>query len=79
MLCKNQIFSTLSLQVTVCWLEQSIEQEILMDPNSSFLFRPILIPNSAKPLENCVVTISQCGTMEREHLFHLAEILGEIN
>lgn len=65
-------------EVTLCWLEQCIEQEEIKKPSSSFLFHPIYVNQKTKPLENCVITISQYSGMERQHLFHLAELLGAV-
>ncbi|XP_065649740.1 DNA topoisomerase 2-binding protein 1-A isoform X1 [Hydra vulgaris] len=65
-------------EATVCWLEQSIDSEELKDINSSYLYRPIFLADDVKPLKNCVVTVSQYTGMERQHLFHLAELLGAL-
>jgi len=63
-------------EVTICWVEQCCEQEIEININSSYLFRPIHIPCDVKPLINCYISISQFCGVERQHLFHLASLLG---
>ena len=64
-------------QATICWLEQSCEQELVLNPKSSFLFRPIHIPDGRRPLDGCCVSFSQFQGMERIHLIHLVDLLGK--
>lgn len=64
-------------QATICWLEQSCEEELVLNPKSSFLFRPIHIPDGSRPLDGCCVSFSQFQGMERIHLIHLVDLLGK--
>ncbi|XP_070547179.1 DNA topoisomerase 2-binding protein 1-like isoform X2 [Ptychodera flava] len=61
-----------------CWLLMCIENECLIDCESNELFLPIDIPDDCKPLQNCVISISQFTGTERDCIQHLAEYLGAI-
>lgn len=53
-----------------------IEYQTLMDPNSSPLFKPIPVMAGMTPLEDCVISFSQCVGAEKDSLTFLAKFLG---
>ena len=76
--CINELSVSIFIQqATICWLEQSLEAETLLDKKISFLFRPFHLPPDCLPLRDCVVTISQFSGILREHLVQLADLLGK--
>uniref|UniRef100_A0A8C6YQX6 DNA topoisomerase II binding protein 1 n=1 Tax=Nothoprocta perdicaria TaxID=30464 RepID=A0A8C6YQX6_NOTPE len=62
--------------VTNTWLITCVEQQLLLDPQSSPLFTPVPVMEGATPLEGCVLSFSQFTGAERDSLVYLAGLLG---
>ncbi|XP_078233485.1 DNA topoisomerase 2-binding protein 1 isoform X2 [Pogona vitticeps] len=71
-----KVESTVGDVVTNTWLMTCIEQQSLLDPNSSPLFTPLPVKEGSTPLEQCVLSFSQFSGTERDSLTDLAELLG---
>ncbi|KAL7976778.1 hypothetical protein Chor_008727 [Crotalus horridus] len=72
----NKVTSTVGDVVTNTWLVMCIEQQTLIDPQSSPLFIPVPMKEGATPLQHCVLSFSQFSGAEREFLIYLASQLG---
>ncbi|XP_007421791.1 DNA topoisomerase 2-binding protein 1 isoform X1 [Python bivittatus] len=72
----NKVASTVGDVVTNTWLVMCIEQQTLIDPQSSPLFTPVPMKEGATPLQQCVLSFSQFSGSERESLIYLASQLG---
>lgn len=53
-----------------------IEQQSLLDPNSSPLFTPLPVKEGSTPLQQCVLSFSQFSGTEKDTLTDLAKLLG---
>uniref|UniRef100_A0A8B9PBX6 DNA topoisomerase II binding protein 1 n=1 Tax=Apteryx owenii TaxID=8824 RepID=A0A8B9PBX6_APTOW len=62
--------------VTNTWLITCVEQQLLLDPQSSPLFTPVPVMEGVTPLEYCVLSFSQFTGAERDSLVYLAGLLG---
>ncbi|XP_042331627.1 DNA topoisomerase 2-binding protein 1 isoform X2 [Sceloporus undulatus] len=62
--------------VTNTWLVMCVEQQTLLDPQSSPLFTPVPMKEGTTPLEQCVLSFSQFSGAERDSLIYLANLLG---
>ncbi|XP_036917156.1 DNA topoisomerase 2-binding protein 1 isoform X3 [Sturnira hondurensis] len=62
--------------VTNTWLVTCIDSQTLIDPKSSPLFKPVPVMAGKTPLEDCVISFSQCAGAEKDSLTFLAELLG---
>nr|XP_009686127.1 PREDICTED: DNA topoisomerase 2-binding protein 1 [Struthio camelus australis] len=62
--------------VTNTWLITCVEQQLLLDPQSSPLFTPVPVMEGVTPLEDCVLSFSQFTGAERDSLVYLAGLLG---
>ncbi|XP_054451194.1 DNA topoisomerase 2-binding protein 1 [Pteronotus mesoamericanus] len=62
--------------VTNTWLVSCIDYQTLLDPKSSPLFRPVPVMAGMTPLEDCVISFSQCVGAEKDSLTLLAKLLG---
>ncbi|KAJ7322572.1 hypothetical protein JRQ81_018859 [Phrynocephalus forsythii] len=71
-----KVESTVGEVVTNTWLMACIEQQALLDPNSSPLFTPLPVKEGSTPLEQCVLSFSQFSGIEKESLTDLAKLLG---
>ncbi|XP_058035608.1 DNA topoisomerase 2-binding protein 1 isoform X2 [Ahaetulla prasina] len=72
----NKVVSTVEDVVTNTWLVMCIEQQTLIDPQSSPLFSPVPVKEGATPLQHFVLSFSQFSGAERESLICLASQLG---
>ncbi|XP_036287326.1 DNA topoisomerase 2-binding protein 1 isoform X7 [Pipistrellus kuhlii] len=72
----SEIEATVGEVVTNTWLVTCIEYQTLMDPKSSPLFKPIPVMAGMTPLEDCVISFSQCVGAEKDSLTFLAKFLG---
>ncbi|XP_060541893.1 LOW QUALITY PROTEIN: DNA topoisomerase 2-binding protein 1-like [Pantherophis guttatus] len=72
----NKVISTVKYVVTNTWLVMCIEQQTLIDPQSSPLFSPVPMKAGATPLQHFVLSFSQFSGAERESLICLANQLG---
>ncbi|XP_026576175.1 DNA topoisomerase 2-binding protein 1 [Pseudonaja textilis] len=72
----NKVISTVETVVTNTWLVMCIEQQTLIDPQSSPLFSPVPMKEGAIPLQHFVLSFSQFSGAERESLICLASQLG---
>ncbi|XP_032092698.1 DNA topoisomerase 2-binding protein 1 isoform X2 [Thamnophis elegans] len=72
----NKVISTVEDVVTNTWLVMCIEQQTLIDPQSSPLFSPVPMKEGATPLQHFVLSFSQFSGAERESLVCLASQLG---
>ncbi|XP_048367184.1 DNA topoisomerase 2-binding protein 1 isoform X2 [Sphaerodactylus townsendi] len=68
--------STVGEVVTNTWLVMCVEQQVLLDPQSSPLFTPVFVKEGHNPLEKCVLSFSQFSGTERDSLIYLANLLG---
>ncbi|XP_053115689.1 DNA topoisomerase 2-binding protein 1 [Hemicordylus capensis] len=71
-----KVESTVGDVVTNTWLVMCIEQQVLLDPQSSPLFMPVPMMEGIVPLEKCVLSFSQFSGTERDSLTYLAILLG---
>uniref|UniRef100_A0A8C5P0F3 DNA topoisomerase 2-binding protein 1 n=1 Tax=Jaculus jaculus TaxID=51337 RepID=A0A8C5P0F3_JACJA len=62
--------------VTNAWLVTCIDHKMLIDPKSNPLFTPVPVMAGVTPLEDCVISFSQCVGAEKESLVFLANQLG---
>ncbi|XP_045712815.1 DNA topoisomerase 2-binding protein 1 isoform X3 [Phyllostomus hastatus] len=62
--------------VTNTWLVTCIDCQTLIDPKSSPVFKPVPVMAGMTPLEDCVISFSQCAGAEKDSLTFLAELLG---
>lgn len=62
--------------VTNTWLVTCIDNQTLVDPKSNPLFTPVSVMSGVTPLEDCVISFSQCVGAERDSLVFLANHLG---
>lgn len=53
-----------------------IDNQTLVDPKSNPLFTPVSVMSGMTPLEDCVISFSQCVGAERDSLVFLANHLG---
>ncbi|XP_054847595.1 DNA topoisomerase 2-binding protein 1 isoform X2 [Eublepharis macularius] len=72
--CK--VKSTVGDVVTNTWLMMCVEQQVLLDPQSSSLFTPVSVKEGNTSLEKCVLSFSQFSGAERVSLRNLANLLG---
>ncbi|XP_050996005.1 DNA topoisomerase 2-binding protein 1 [Acomys russatus] len=72
--CKVE--ATVGEVVTNTWLVMCIDNQTLVDPKSNPLFTPVSVMSGTTPLEDCVISFSQCVGAERESLVFLASHLG---
>ncbi|XP_021513071.1 DNA topoisomerase 2-binding protein 1 isoform X1 [Meriones unguiculatus] len=68
--------ATVGEVVTNTWLVTCIDNQILVDPKSNPLFTPVSVMPGVTPLEDCVISFSQCVGAERDSLIFLASHLG---
>ncbi|XP_077772515.1 DNA topoisomerase 2-binding protein 1 isoform X1 [Podarcis muralis] len=68
--------STVGDVVTNTWLVTCVEQQSLLDPQSSPLFTPVPVKEGNTPLQQCVLSFSQFNGAERDSLIYLAQLLG---
>uniref|UniRef100_A0A8C9AT20 DNA topoisomerase 2-binding protein 1 n=1 Tax=Prolemur simus TaxID=1328070 RepID=A0A8C9AT20_PROSS len=71
-----QVEATVGEVVTNTWLVTCIDYQTLMDPKSNPLFTPVPVMTGMTPLEDCVISFSQCVGAEKESLIFLAKSLG---
>ncbi|XP_007935164.1 DNA topoisomerase 2-binding protein 1 [Orycteropus afer afer] len=71
-----EVEATVSEVVTNTWLVTCIDFQTLVDPKSNPLFTPVPIQTGTTPLEDCVISFSQCAGAEKESLTFLANHLG---
>ncbi|KAK0071479.1 hypothetical protein PV326_001198, partial [Microctonus aethiopoides] len=69
-----QLWDTVSEIVTYLYIEDCINNEKIID--IAYYHRPLAVPASAKPLADCVITISSYSGFERIYLKQLAVALG---
>ncbi|XP_059519892.1 DNA topoisomerase 2-binding protein 1 isoform X1 [Myotis daubentonii] len=72
----SEIEATVGEVVTNTWLVTCIEYQTLIDPKSSPLFKPVPVKAGMTPLEDCVISFSQCVGAEKDSLTFLAKFLG---
>ncbi|XP_053525000.1 DNA topoisomerase 2-binding protein 1 isoform X3 [Artibeus jamaicensis] len=72
----SDIEATVGEVVTNTWLVTCIDSQTLIDPKSSPLFKPVPVMAGKTPLEDCVISFSQCAGAEKDSLTFLAELLG---
>ncbi|XP_016079854.1 PREDICTED: DNA topoisomerase 2-binding protein 1 isoform X2 [Miniopterus natalensis] len=72
----SEIEATVGEVVTNTWLVTCIDCQTLIDPKSSPLFKPIPVMAGMTPLEDCVISFSQCVGAEKDSLTFLAKFLG---
>ncbi|KAM5313641.1 DNA topoisomerase 2-binding protein 1 isoform 3-T3 [Glossophaga mutica] len=72
----SDIEATVGDVVTNTWLVTCIDSQTLIDPKSSPLFKPVPVMAGMTPLEDCVISFSQCAGAEKDSLTFLAELLG---
>uniref|UniRef100_A0A2K6T4E5 DNA topoisomerase 2-binding protein 1 n=1 Tax=Saimiri boliviensis boliviensis TaxID=39432 RepID=A0A2K6T4E5_SAIBB len=72
--CKVE--ATVGEVVTNTWLVTCIDYQTLFDPESNPLFTPVPVMTGMTPLEDCVISFSQCAGAEKESLTFLANLLG---
>ncbi|XP_017821347.2 DNA topoisomerase 2-binding protein 1 isoform X2 [Callithrix jacchus] len=72
--CKVE--ATVGEVVTNTWLVTCIDYQTLFDPESNPLFTPVTVMTGMTPLEDCVISFSQCAGAEKESLMFLANLLG---
>ncbi|XP_075403025.1 DNA topoisomerase 2-binding protein 1 [Tenrec ecaudatus] len=68
--------ATVGEVVTNTWLVSCIDYQTLFDPKSNPLYVPVPIMAGATPLEDCVISFSQCVGAEKDSLTFLANRLG---
>ncbi|VTJ75522.1 DNA topoisomerase 2-binding protein 1 isoform X1 [Marmota monax] len=72
--CKVE--ATVGEVVTNTWLVTCIDYQTLIDPRSNPLFTPVPVMSGVTPLEDCVISFSQCVGAEKDSLIFLANHLG---
>ncbi|XP_076774139.1 DNA topoisomerase 2-binding protein 1 [Arvicanthis niloticus] len=71
-----EVEATVGDVVTNTWLGMCIDNQTLIDPKSNPLFTPVSVMSGMTPLEDCVISFSQCVGAERDSLVFLANHLG---
>ncbi|XP_014645010.1 PREDICTED: DNA topoisomerase 2-binding protein 1 isoform X3 [Ceratotherium simum simum] len=71
-----EVEATVGEVVTNTWLVTCIDYQTLIDPKSNPLFTPVLMMAGVTPLEDCVISFSQCVGAEKDSLTFLANRLG---
>ncbi|XP_028612628.1 DNA topoisomerase 2-binding protein 1 [Grammomys surdaster] len=71
-----EVEATVGDVVTNTWLVMCIDNQTLIDPKSNPLFTPVSVMSGMTPLEDCVISFSQCVGAERDSLVFLANHLG---
>ncbi|MBZ3876315.1 DNA topoisomerase 2-binding protein 1 [Sciurus carolinensis] len=71
-----EVEATVGEVVTNTWLVTCIDYQTLIDPKSNPLFTPVPVMSGVTPLENCVISFSQCVGAEKDSLIFLANRLG---
>ncbi|XP_006883440.1 PREDICTED: DNA topoisomerase 2-binding protein 1 [Elephantulus edwardii] len=71
-----EVGATVGEVVTNTWLVTCIDYQTLCDPQSNPLFTPVPVMPGATPLEDCVLSFSQCVGAEKDSLTFLANRLG---
>ncbi|XP_012622294.2 DNA topoisomerase 2-binding protein 1 [Microcebus murinus] len=71
-----EVEATVGEVVTNTWLVTCIDYQTLMDPQSNPLFTPVPVMTGMTPLEDCVISFSQCAGAEKDSLIFLAKCLG---
>ncbi|XP_052043452.1 DNA topoisomerase 2-binding protein 1 isoform X2 [Apodemus sylvaticus] len=71
-----EVEATVGEVVTNTWLVMCIDNQTLVDPKSNPLFTPVSVMSGMTPLEDCVISFSQCVGAERDSLVFLANHLG---
>ncbi|KAF4020590.1 hypothetical protein G4228_012630 [Cervus hanglu yarkandensis] len=71
-----EVQATVGEVVTNTWLVTCIDYQTLIDPNSNPLFTPVPVMAGMTPLEDCVLSFSQCVGAEKDSLTFLANHLG---
>ncbi|GAB1294594.1 DNA topoisomerase 2-binding protein 1 [Apodemus speciosus] len=71
-----EVEATVGEVVTNTWLVTCIDNQTLVDPKSNPLFTPVSVMSGMTPLEDCVISFSQCVGAERDSLVFLANHLG---
>ncbi|XP_006840095.1 PREDICTED: DNA topoisomerase 2-binding protein 1 [Chrysochloris asiatica] len=71
-----EVEATVDEVVTNTWLVTCIDFQTLFDPKSNPLFTPVPVMTGTTPLENCVISFSQCVGAEKDSLTFLANLLG---
>lgn len=57
-------------------IKQTKSKEVMIDPKSNPLFTPVPVMAGMTPLEDCVLSFSQCAGAEKDSLTFLANRLG---
>ncbi|XP_044239353.3 DNA topoisomerase 2-binding protein 1 isoform X5 [Ursus arctos] len=71
-----EVEATAGEVVTNTWLVTCIDYQTLIDPKSNPLFMPVPVMAGMTPLEDCVISFSQCAGAEKDSLTFLANRLG---
>ncbi|KAI4547886.1 hypothetical protein MG293_000216 [Ovis ammon polii] len=71
-----EVQATVGEVVTNTWLVTCIDYQTLIDPKSNPLFTPVPVMAGMTPLEDCVLSFSQCVGAEKDSLTFLANHLG---
>ncbi|XP_032264564.1 DNA topoisomerase 2-binding protein 1 isoform X2 [Phoca vitulina] len=71
-----EVEATVGEVVTNTWLVTCIDYQTLIDPKSNPLFMPVPVMAGMTPLEDCVISFSQCAGAEKDSLTFLANRLG---
>uniref|UniRef100_A0A8D2A823 DNA topoisomerase II binding protein 1 n=1 Tax=Sus scrofa TaxID=9823 RepID=A0A8D2A823_PIG len=71
-----EVQATVGEVVTNTWLVTCIDYQTLIDPKSNPLFTPVPVMAGMTPLEDCVISFSQCAGAEKDSLTFLANRLG---
>ncbi|XP_047592681.1 DNA topoisomerase 2-binding protein 1 isoform X6 [Lutra lutra] len=71
-----EVEATVGEVVTNTWLVTCIDFQTLIDPKSNPLFMPVPVMAGMTPLEDCVISFSQCAGAEKDSLTFLANRLG---
>ncbi|XP_022370850.1 DNA topoisomerase 2-binding protein 1 isoform X4 [Enhydra lutris kenyoni] len=71
-----EVEATVGEVVTNTWLVTCIDYQTLIDPKSNPLFMPVPVMAGMTPLEDCVISFSQCVGAEKDSLTFLANRLG---
>nr|XP_055177361.1 DNA topoisomerase 2-binding protein 1 isoform X3 [Nyctereutes procyonoides] len=71
-----EVEATVGEVVTNTWLVTCIDYQTLIDPKSNPLFMPVPVMAGMTPLDDCVISFSQCAGAEKDSLTFLANRLG---
>ncbi|XP_036747981.2 DNA topoisomerase 2-binding protein 1 isoform X1 [Manis pentadactyla] len=71
-----EVKGTVGEVVTNTWLVTCVDYQTLIDPRSNPLFTPVPVMTGMTPLEDCVISFSQCAGAEKDSLTFLANRLG---